>query len=86
MLTILGQNGVPFSYVIRESAAPDYAIELQPNYDSKQLFINCVAFNGLTYETDAIKVHQLIHAFVPLKPQRRGSIPKKRSKTPDWNK
>ena len=44
--------------------APDYAIELQPVYDIEQLSINCVPLTGLTYKTDAKKVHQLIHGFV----------------------
>ena len=46
--TILGQDGVPLSYVIREPAAPDYAIELQPYSDSEQFSINCVTLTGLT--------------------------------------
>ena len=62
--TILGQDGVPLRYLIRESAAPDYAIESQPNYDFEQLFINCVPLAGLTYKTDARKVHQLIHGLL----------------------
>ena len=31
LLIILCQNRVPLRYVIRESAAPDYVIELLPN-------------------------------------------------------
>ena len=30
---ILGQDRVPLIYVIRESEAPDYTIDLQPDYD-----------------------------------------------------
>ena len=39
--------------MFRECAAPDYAIESQPNYDFKQLFINCVTLTEVTYNTDA---------------------------------
>ena len=35
LLTILGQDGVPLRYVIRECATPDYAIDLQPDYELK---------------------------------------------------
>ena len=31
LLTIIGRYRVPLSYVIRESVASDYAIELQPD-------------------------------------------------------
>ena len=41
--TILGQDGVPLIYVIRECAAPEYAIELQPDYDFEQFSIYCIA-------------------------------------------
>ena len=44
--------------------APDYDRELQPDYDFNQLSINCVLLTGLTYNTDARKVNQLIHGFI----------------------
>ena len=50
--------------MIRECASPDYAIELQPDYDFGQLSINCMSLTGLTYKTDSKKVHHLIHSFV----------------------
>ena len=50
--------------MIRECAAPDYAIESQPDYDFEKLFINCVPLASLTYNIDARKLHQLIHSFV----------------------
>ena len=50
--------------MIRECAAPDYTIELQPDYDFEHLSINCVPLSGLTYKIDAEKVHQTIHGFV----------------------
>ena len=46
--TIIGQDGVPLIYVIREFAAPDYTIESQPDYDFEQFSINCVPLAGLT--------------------------------------
>ena len=61
---IIGQYGVPLRYVIRDSASPDYTIELQPDYDFEQLSINCTPLTGLTYNTDASKLHQLINGFV----------------------
>ena len=64
LLTIIGQDGVPLSYVIRDSAAPDYAIESQPGYNFGQLSINCVPLIGLTYKKYAKKSHQPIHGFV----------------------
>ena len=64
MLTILVQDGVPLSYVIRESEAPDYTLELQPNYDFEKLSINCMPLTGLTCKTDARKLRQPIHGFV----------------------
>ena len=64
MSTIIGKDVVPLRYVIRGCAAPDYAIELQPDYDFEQLSINCVLLIGLTYKTDARKVHKIIHGFI----------------------
>ena len=63
-MTIIGQYGVTLGYVIRESAAPDYTIELQPDYDFEQLSINCAPLTGLTYKIDSSKLHQPIHGFV----------------------
>jgi hypothetical protein len=62
--TILGQNGVPLSYVIREEEAPNYELEDEPDYDFEQLSIDCAPMDGLIYKTDSRKVHQLIHGFV----------------------
>ena len=49
--------------VIRESKAPDYTLELRPDYNFEKLSINCLMLIGLTYKTDARKVHQLMHGF-----------------------
>ena len=64
MFTILGQVGFPLRYEIRNSEAPDYTIESQPNYNFEQFSINCMLVTGLTYKTYARKLHQLIHEFV----------------------
>ena len=37
LLNILGQDGVPLRYVVREYDAPDYTLEPQPNYDFDKL-------------------------------------------------
>lgn len=62
--TILGQNGVPLSYIIRENEQPDYALEAENDYDFEELSVNCAPMTGLVFKTDARKVHQLIHGFV----------------------
>ena len=61
MLTIIGQDGGPLRYVIRDYVAPDYTIESQSNYNFKQLSINCVTLTSLTYKTDSRKLHKIIH-------------------------
>jgi hypothetical protein len=53
--TILGQNGVPLSYVIREEEAPNYELENEPDYDFQQLSIDCAPLDGLIYKTDSRK-------------------------------
>jgi hypothetical protein len=60
--TILGHDGVPLSYVIRENNEPDY--EEEEDFDFEQLSIKCASLVGVVYKTDARKVHQLIHGFV----------------------
>jgi hypothetical protein len=67
LLTILGQEGVPLSYVIRESDETDYEHEDEDeeDFDFEQLSIKCAPLVGLFYKTDARKVlYQLIHGFV----------------------
>ena len=64
MSNILVQYGVPLVYVIRESAAIDYTIESQPDYEFEPFSINFVPLTGLTYKIDSRKLHQLIHGFV----------------------
>jgi hypothetical protein len=62
--TILGQDGVPLSYIIRENDEPDYDNEDKADYDFEQLSIKCAPLVGVFYKTDAGKVHQLIHGFM----------------------
>jgi hypothetical protein len=62
--TILGQDGVPLNYVIRDNEAPDYTLEAEVDYDFEQLSVDSAPLNGLVFKTDARKVHQLIHGFV----------------------
>jgi hypothetical protein len=59
--TILGQDGVPLSYIIRENDEPDYDKEDKEDFDFEQLSIKCAPLVGVFYKTDARKVHQLIH-------------------------
>ena len=62
--TIIGQNGVPLRYVIRENSELNYNGEDDEVYDFEQLPINCAPLFGIVYKTNVRKVHQLIHAFV----------------------
>jgi hypothetical protein len=62
--TILGQDGVPLSYIIRENDEPDYDEEDEEDFNFEQLSIKCALLVGVFYKTDARKVHQLIHGFV----------------------
>jgi hypothetical protein len=62
--TIQGQDGVPLAYIIRDNTDPDYELEDEDDFDFEQLSINCAPLDGLVFQTDARKVHQLIHGFV----------------------
>jgi hypothetical protein len=63
MSTILGQDGVPLNYIIRDNAQPDYTLEDEQDFDFEQLAILCAPLTGLVFKTDSRKVHQLIHGF-----------------------
>jgi hypothetical protein len=60
--TILGHNGVPLSYLLREHDAPDYREEGVLDFES--LCILCTPMFGIGYKQDARKLHQLLHGFV----------------------
>jgi hypothetical protein len=64
LLTILGQEGVPLSYFIRENDEPDYKEEDEEDFDFEQLSIKCALLVGVFNKTDARKVHQLIYGFL----------------------
>jgi hypothetical protein len=64
MSTILGQDGVPLSYIICENDEPDYDDEDEEDFDFEQLSIKCAPLVGVFYKTDACKVHQWIHGFL----------------------
>jgi hypothetical protein len=57
LLTILGQDGVPLSYVIRENDDTDYDNEDEEDFDFEQLSIKSAPLVGIFYKTDASKVH-----------------------------
>jgi hypothetical protein len=62
--TILGQDGVPLSYVIRDNQAPDYELENEIDCDYEQLTVDCAPLTGTTFSADTKTVHQLIHGFI----------------------
>ena len=62
--TILGQDRVPLSYIVRENDEPDYEDEDEEDYDFEQLTIKCAPLKGIVFKTDARKVHQMIHGLV----------------------
>ena len=62
--TILGQDGVPLSYIIHDDDAPNYDEEDEADPDFEQLCVDAAPLVGLLYKTDAKRVHQLIHGFV----------------------
>jgi hypothetical protein len=62
--TILGQDGVPLSYIIRDEEAPDYELEHEIFCDYEQLTVDCAPLSGTIFSADAKTVHQLIHGFI----------------------
>jgi Mg2+ and Co2+ transporter CorA len=62
--TILGQDGVPLNYVIRDEEAPDYELEHEIDCDFEQLAVDCAPLTGTIFGADAKTVHQLIHGFI----------------------
>ena len=59
--TIPGVNGIPLSYVIRETEEPDCTID----YTSfNERTIACVPLSGPNFQADARKVHQLLKSFL----------------------
>jgi hypothetical protein len=62
--TILGQDGVPLSCVIRDTEAPDHELEDEVDCDFEQLTVDCAPLTGAIFSADAKTAHQLIHGFV----------------------
>ena len=59
MLAILGVNGVPLSYVVRENSEPT-----PEGHDTfVQKCIACAPLSGPHFEADARRVHQLETSF-----------------------
>jgi hypothetical protein len=59
--TIPGVNGIPLSYVIRESYVPDRIIDY-PSFNERA--IACAPLTGPNFQADARKVHQLLKSFL----------------------
>lgn len=59
--TIPGVTGIPLSYVIRDNEAPDLGGDFQ---DFNERMIACAPITGVTFVSDARKVHQLIKSFL----------------------
>lgn len=59
--TIPGVNGIPLSYVIRETEEPDRAIE---NLSFNERAIACAPMKGPNFQANARKAHQLLKSFL----------------------
>ena len=59
--TIPGINGIPLSYVIRETEEPDPTIDY-PSFNERA--IACAPLVGPNFQADARKVHQLIKSYL----------------------
>jgi hypothetical protein len=60
--TIPGQTGIPLNYVIRTEDAPNYDDEGDDDFE--QLCIDAAPLDGIVFQADSRKVHQLITGFV----------------------
>ena len=58
--TILGFNGVPLSYILRENELPD---KVGPHADFVDETIACTLLSGVSFEADRSTVHQYIVSF-----------------------
>jgi hypothetical protein len=59
--TIPGVNGIPLSYVIRETEEPDRVLDYI-SFNARA--IACVPLSGPNFQADARKVHQLLKSFL----------------------
>ena len=60
LAVIMGMNGVPLSYVIRENNLPD---RVGPHADFVEETIACTPLNGVAFEADRSTVHQYLVSF-----------------------
>lgn len=60
--TIPGQSGIPLNYIIRENDLPSY--ENEADDDFEQLCIEAAELQGMVFQADSRKVHQLITGLV----------------------
>ena len=63
---IMGSNGVPLSYVIREDDAPPADVSTFTNFTTRS--IACAPLTGVHYEADRYSVYQQILAFTTGQP------------------
>ena len=63
--TLIGMNGIPLSYVIRENDAPD---RTGPHTSFTEECIACAPLTGVAYESDCSSVHQSLVSFTTGKP------------------
>ena len=62
---LLGMNGIPLSYVIRENDAPD---TVGPHANFSEKCIACAPLAGVAYESDRSAVHQALVSFTTGQP------------------
>lgn len=67
---LVGENGQPLSYVIRDSDAPDPT----PHTDFLEMYINMAPLNGLAYEVDNQRVLTLLLKFTKGNDMADGAI------------
>ena len=63
--TLIGMNGVPLSYVVRENDNPD---RNGPHADFVEECIACALLNGVGYDSDRSAVHQALVSFTSGQP------------------
>ena len=63
--TLMGMNGIPLSYVIRDNDAPD---RIGPHTSFTEECISCAPLTGVAYESDRSSVHQSLVSFTTGQP------------------
>ena len=77
MSTMLGIDGIPLSYVIREDDAPD---QTGPHPDFVDQCVACAPLTGVAYEADRSTVHQALVSFTTGQPSEDWMKPTNRYK------